>query len=138
LRVEGTNFGKSRLPYQDSRLLLEFRDKVSADRYMTDKKLVLTTAGSAEEARKIALALVERRLAACVNVVPGIRSIYRWKEKPEEAEEWLLIVKTTGAAFSKVRQTIQEVHSYGLPECIGIDISDGSEEYLEWIGAAVE
>jgi periplasmic divalent cation tolerance protein len=105
---------------------------------MTDKKLVLTTAGSAEEARKIALALVERRLAACVNVVPGIRSIYRWKEKPEEAEEWLLIVKTTGAAFSKVRQTIQEVHSYGLPECIGIDISDGSEEYLEWIGAAVE
>jgi periplasmic divalent cation tolerance protein len=105
---------------------------------MTDKKLILTTAGSAEEARKIALALVERRLAACVNVVPRIRSIYRWKEKVEETEEWLLVIKTTDAAFSRVKQTIQEVHSYDLPECIGIDIKDGNAEYLEWIGAAVE
>jgi periplasmic divalent cation tolerance protein len=66
---------------------------------MTDKKLVLTTAGSAEEARKIAGALVERRLAACVNVIPQVQSIYRWKEKVEEAEEWLLVIKTTSNAF---------------------------------------
>jgi len=61
---------------------------------MTDKKLVFTTTGSQEEAKTIAQALVERRLAACVNIVPQVQSVYRWKEKVEEAEEWLLIIKT--------------------------------------------
>jgi periplasmic divalent cation tolerance protein len=104
---------------------------------MTDKKLVLTTAGSKEEARKIAGALVERRLAACVNVVPQIESIYRWEGKVEEAQEWLLVIKTTGSAYEGVRDAIKELHSYQVPECICISIEDGSPDYLNWIADSV-
>ena len=83
---------------------------------MTDKRLVLTTAGSEEEARKIAHALVERKLAACVNIVPQIESVYRWQGKVESAREWLLLIKTTSEKFSVVRDAIRELHSYDLPE----------------------
>jgi periplasmic divalent cation tolerance protein len=100
---------------------------------MTGKKLVLTTAGSREEAQRIARALVERRLAACVNIVPQIESIYRWKEKIEAADECLLLIKTTSSAFERVRDAIKELHSYELPECICLEIEDGSAEYLKWI-----
>ena len=96
--------------------------------------LILTTAGSQEEARKIARALVERRLAACVNIVPGVESVYRWKDKVESAPEWLLVIKTAVAAFDRVRDTIKELHSYELPECIAISIEGGSAEYLAWLG----
>jgi periplasmic divalent cation tolerance protein len=105
---------------------------------MTDKRIVLTTAGSEEEARKIARTLVERELAACVNIVPQIESIYRWQGRVEEAREWLLIVKTTAAVFETVREAIVQLHSYDLPECICVAIEDGSSEYLNWIGASVE
>jgi periplasmic divalent cation tolerance protein len=105
---------------------------------MTDKKIVLTTAGSQEEGRKIAHALVERRLAACVNVVAQMESVYRWQGKIEEAQEWLLLIKTTGAAFGAVRDAIKELHSYELPECICLPIEDGSSEYLEWIAESVD
>lgn len=101
--------------------------------YMTGNKLVLTTAGSQEEAQHIARAPVERRLAGCVNIVPGIESIYRWQEKIEQAGEWLLIIKTTGAVFGRVRDAIKELHSYEMPECICVEIEDGSAEYLKWI-----
>ncbi len=101
---------------------------------MTDKRIVLTTAGSADEARKIADALVERRLAACVNIVGPITSVYRWRGTVENAQEWLLLVKTTLALFERVRAAIRELHSYELPECVEIAIEDGSTEYLEWIG----
>ncbi len=104
---------------------------------MTDKRIVLTTASSEEEARKIAHALVERHVAACVNVVPQITSIYRWQGKVEESREWLLIVKTTAAAFDEVRQAIADLHSYELPECICLAIEDGSPSYLEWLGESV-
>jgi periplasmic divalent cation tolerance protein len=104
---------------------------------MTDKKLVLTTAGSQEEAQKIARTLVERRLAACVNIVPQIQSVYRWKEKVEEAQEWLLVIKTTAEAFGRVRDAIEEMHSYDLPECICVAIEDGSAGYLGWIAGSV-
>jgi periplasmic divalent cation tolerance protein len=105
---------------------------------MTDKKLVLTTAGSQEEAKQIAHALVERRLAACVNIVPRVQSVYRWKEKVEEAEEWLLVVKTTAAAVARVRDAIVQLHSYESPECIYVGIEDGSVEYLKWIEESVD
>ena len=104
---------------------------------MTDKRIVLTTAGSEEEARKIARHLVEQQVAACVNIVPQVASIYRWQGKVEEAREWLLIVKTTAAAFIRVRQAIAELHSYDVPECICLTIEDGSPNYLEWIGESV-
>ncbi len=104
---------------------------------MTDKRIVLTTASSEEEARKLARHLVEGQVAACVNIVPHITSIYRWQGKIEEAREWLLIVKTTAAAFAQVRQAIAELHSYELPECISLAIEDGSPAYLEWIAESV-
>jgi periplasmic divalent cation tolerance protein len=105
---------------------------------MTNKKLVLITAGSAEEARKIAHALVEGKLAACVNVVPQIQSVYRWQGKIEAAQEWLLIIKTTDAAFERMRDAINKMHSYDLPECIAVEIEDGSPEYLKWIAESVD
>jgi|SRR5271154_3590147 len=104
---------------------------------MTDKRIVLTTAGSEDEARKIARHLVESRMAACVNIVSQVASIYRWKENIEEAREWLLVIKTTAAAFEQVRQTITDLHSYELPECVCLTIEEGSPNYLEWIADSV-
>ena len=104
---------------------------------MTDKRLVLTTCGSPEEARRIAQELVEHRLAACVNIVPQIESVYRWQGEIETATEWLLIIKTTADAFDRLRDRLGKLHSYDVPECIEILIEDGSAAYLEWIGSAV-
>jgi periplasmic divalent cation tolerance protein len=104
---------------------------------MTDKRIVLTTTASEEEALKIARALVERGGAACVNVVPQITSIYRWQGNVEESREWLLIVKTTAAAFVQVRDAIAELHTYEVPECVCLNIEDGSPAYLDWIAESV-
>jgi len=101
---------------------------------MTDKQIVLSTAGSEDEARMIARHLVENRLAACVNIVPQIESIYRWKGKLESSQEWLLLIKTTADRFPAVRDAVRELHSYDLPECIAISVEDGTSDYLEWIG----
>jgi periplasmic divalent cation tolerance protein len=105
---------------------------------MTDKRIVLCTAGSEEEARKIARHLMERELAACVNVVPQIESIYRWEGKVESSQEWLLVIKTTAERFPAVRDAIRELHSYELPECIAISIDDGAADYLDWIENSVK
>ena len=104
---------------------------------MTDKRIVLSTAGSQAEAEKIAQALVERRLAACVNVVP-IHSVYRWQGKVESAAEFLLIIKTTAARYAQVETAIRELHSYDLLECVQIAIEAGSQKYLDWIADSVE
>ena len=104
---------------------------------MTDKRLVLSTAGSEAEARKIAQHLVAQQIAACVNIVPQIESIYRWQGKVESNREWLLVIKTTVDRFAAVRDAIRELHSYDLPECISIAIDDGSADYIEWIGESV-
>jgi periplasmic divalent cation tolerance protein len=106
--------------------------------FMTDKLLVLTTAGSEHEARTIADALVERKLAACVNIVPRIQSVYRWEGKVEQAEEYLLLIKTVKAREDQVRAAIKELHTYDLPECIAIPIESGSAEYLKWLSDSVE
>lgn len=105
---------------------------------MTDKRIVLSTAGSEEEARRIARHLVEEQLAACVNIVPQIESIYRWQGKVESSQEWLLMIKTTSERFASVRDAIRALHSYELPECIAISVEDGSAAYLEWIGQSVK
>ena len=105
---------------------------------MTDKRIVLTTSGSEEEAERIARYLVENLLAACVNVIPQIKSTYRWHNKVESAQEWLLVVKTTTKNFDSVRDAIRGLHSYELPECISIPIDDGSVAYLQWIGDSVK
>jgi periplasmic divalent cation tolerance protein len=105
---------------------------------MTDKRIVLSTARSEDEARNIAHHLVERQLAACVNIVPQIESIYRWQGKVESSREWLLLVKTTAEKFPAVRDAIRELHSYELPECIALSVEDGTAEYLEWIELSVK
>jgi periplasmic divalent cation tolerance protein len=104
---------------------------------MTDKRIVLSTAGSEEEASKIANHLVESQLAACVNIVPNIQSIYRWQSKVESSQEWLLVIKTTAEKLKIVCDAIRELHSYDLPECIAISIEDGNADYLQWIGESV-
>jgi periplasmic divalent cation tolerance protein len=104
---------------------------------MTDKRLVLTTCGSREEAQRIAHELVSRQLAACVNIVPQIESVYRWQGNIESATEWLLIIKTIAQLFESLRDALLKLHSYDVPECIEIGIEDGSAAYLEWIGQAV-
>ena len=100
---------------------------------MTQVRVVITTCGSEEEAQKIARELVERRVAACVNIVSPIQSVYRWQGKVESATEWLLLIKTSAEKFAAVRDAIGELHSYDLPECIMVSIEDGSQEYLDWI-----
>src|SRR5258708_11040391 len=97
---------------------------------MTEARIILTTAGSHDEARKIAHALVDRKLAACVNIVPQVESVYRWQGKVENAAEWLLIIKTQATAFARGRDVIRELHSYELPECVLLEISHGSPEYF--------
>ncbi len=105
---------------------------------MTDKRIVLSTASSKEEAHKIAHHLVEQQLAACVNMVPQIESVYRWQGKMESSHEWLLLIKTTAEQFPAVRDAIRELHSYDLPECICVAIEDGSPAYLQWIADSVK
>ena len=100
---------------------------------MTNKRIVLSTAGSHEEARKIAHHLVDHQLAACVNVIPGVESVYRWQGKVESNREWLLLIKTSTDHFASVRDAIRELHSYELPECIALTIDEGSSEYLDWL-----
>ncbi len=99
--------------------------------------IVLTTAGSDEEAERIASALVERRLAACVNVVPGVVSFYRWDGAVKRDTERLLIAKTSTERFDAVRDAIVELHSYDVPEVVMIPIRDGSAAYLDWIADGV-
>jgi periplasmic divalent cation tolerance protein len=100
---------------------------------MTDCRIVLTTAGSADEAERIASALVEAQLAACVNIISPMTSVYRWKGAIQKEQEWFLLIKTTTSSFEKISQKIRELHSYDLPECIQIPIEAGSAEYLSWI-----
>lgn len=105
---------------------------------MTDKLIILTTTDSEEIAEAIANALVERRLAACVNLLPLGVSIYRWKEKVCRDREFLLLIKTSAHLFNEVRDTIRELHTYELPDVVALPIVVGEEKVLEWIAASVK
>jgi periplasmic divalent cation tolerance protein len=100
---------------------------------MTDKIVVLSTCGSVKEAELIARSLVERRLAACVNLIPGIRSIYRWKDAVEDSQEILMVIKSSRALLEEVRAEIVKLHSYEVPEVLAMPIVDGAETYLDWM-----
>ena len=100
---------------------------------MSGIAVVLSTAGSQDEASRIARALVERRLAACVSVVPGVLSTYRWAGEVKTDAEWLLIVKTRSDRFDAIRDAIRELHSYELPEIVLIDTAQVDPAYLAWI-----
>jgi periplasmic divalent cation tolerance protein len=101
----------------------------------TEALVVLVTAPSAEKAAEIARALVEERLAACGNVVPGLRSIYRWEGKVQEDAEALLVLKTTRARFEALRERVLALHPYQVPEVIALTVAAGSAPYLAWIAA---
>jgi periplasmic divalent cation tolerance protein len=100
--------------------------------------VVVTTVGTEEQAYQIAGELVARRQAACVNVVPGIRSIYRWKGKICKDGELLLIIKTLEEEFEAVAATIRELHSYELPEVLSFDVSHGERNFLDWIQGSID
>jgi periplasmic divalent cation tolerance protein len=99
----------------------------------THIRLVMTTVGSREEAERIAAVLVEAHLAACVNVVPGVNSVYRWQGKVERAEEVLLLIKTTVESLEGVEATLRRLHSYELPEFLVLQPEAGSKAYLDWL-----
>ena len=104
---------------------------------MTDAIVVLVTTPSPERAAEIARALVEERLAACGNVVPGLRSIYRWEGKVQDEEEALLLLKTTRARFEALRARVLALHPYEVPEVIALPVEAGSARYLAWIAGEV-
>ena len=104
---------------------------------MADHLQVLTTAGSEEEASRIAAVLVDRRLAACVQILGPIVSRYRWQEVVEEVEEWQCLAKTEEARYDEVEAAIREAHSYEEPEIFAMPIVAGSEGYLRWVSAEV-
>jgi periplasmic divalent cation tolerance protein len=100
---------------------------------MSDSLVVLVTCGSEEEGLKIAHALVEERLAACVNLVSPIRSIYRWEGKIWDEKEWLLIIKTQTVRVEDLEKRVKSLHSYSVPEIIALPIEKGSSSYLNWV-----
>jgi periplasmic divalent cation tolerance protein len=104
---------------------------------MSRALVVLTTCASADEARQLAAALVESRLAACVNTVERIASTYRWQGQVEQAEESLLVIKTTETQLAPLEALIRERSSYELPEVLAIAVEGGSAPYLDWLGSCV-
>ena len=96
-------------------------------------QIVLTTCPDEACAERIARALVEEGLAACVNILPPMRSVYRWKGKIEDATELLLVIKSTVARFPAIRERLRDLHPYELPEIIAVPIVDGLPEYLAWL-----
>jgi len=105
---------------------------------MTEFIVVLVTTGSEEEAEKIARNLVEGQLAACVNIVSPIRSIYRWEGKVTDDKEWLLLIKTRESLFPQVEKRVKELHSYQVPEVVALPIVAGSQAYLRWVKESTE
>lgn len=102
---------------------------------MTDALVVLVTAPTAEQAVELARALVDERLAACGNVLAGVRSVYRWEGSVHEDAEALLVLKTTRARFEALRERVIALHPYQVPEVLALPVEAGSADYLAWIAA---
>jgi periplasmic divalent cation tolerance protein len=102
-------------------------------------RIVLVTCGTRTEARRIARAVITKRLAACVNIVLSpVESVYHWKKKIERAREYLLLIKTTANRLAPLEREVKRLHSYDVPECIALPITAGSREYLAWLGDCVK
>jgi periplasmic divalent cation tolerance protein len=104
---------------------------------VTGPVVVLTAVGAPPDAQKIARALVEERVAACVNIVPGITSIYRWKGAVEQEAELLLVIKTIGERVEQLKARLLQLHPYELPEVVVIPIVGGHQAYLDWLAEQV-
>jgi periplasmic divalent cation tolerance protein len=100
----------------------------------TEYIIVLISAPNEEEASKISHTVVEERLAACVNIMHSVRSIYRWQGRVEDESEVLMVVKTKRTLFERLQGRVKELHSYEVPEIIGLPVIEGSKEYLDWLG----
>ena len=100
---------------------------------MTDKFIVFVTCESSEQGEKIAEVIVREKLAACVNVVGGVRSCYVWEGKLTWSDEAMLVIKTTQGRFGQLRDLVKREHSYELPEIVALPIEDGDQQYLDWI-----
>jgi periplasmic divalent cation tolerance protein len=100
---------------------------------MTDKIVVLSTCATEEEAAKLARVLVEARVAACVTMVPGARSVYRWQGAVESAAECLLIIKSSRQLFEPLRMALEEAHPYDVPEVLAMPVVEGSANYMNWL-----
>jgi periplasmic divalent cation tolerance protein len=100
---------------------------------VTDKIVVLTTCDSKAAADELARKLVENRVAACVNIVTGVRSVYRWKDKVEAAREWMLVIKSRRDLFVLLRAEIEKLHGYEVPEIVALPVVEGAEPYLSWL-----
>jgi periplasmic divalent cation tolerance protein len=105
---------------------------------MNEALVVLTTLETVEDGERLANLLVEGNLAACVQILPPMKSIYRWEGKVEQAREVLLLIKTTGAVYNKIEEAIRENHPYQTPEIIALKVTVGSEKYLDWLGSSVK
>jgi periplasmic divalent cation tolerance protein len=105
---------------------------------MTEKIVVLSACGSEEEAVRIAKRLVEDHLAACVSLIPRIRSIYRWQGKVEDAAEWMLLIKTSRERYNALATVLEAAHSYELPEVLALPIIEGSANYLAWFDSELK
>jgi len=103
----------------------------------SERAIVLITVGSLEEAEKIAQALVERMLAACVNIIPSVTSVYRWQDEVQRDSEVLLIVKSRRDVFEQLTGCVKELHSYEIPEIIALPIVAGDVDYLRWLDSSV-
>jgi len=104
---------------------------------MSDYAVVLVTAPTVAEAESIAALLLDRRLIACANLVPGVTSLFRWEGKIDRADEVLLVMKTRQDLVPQVTQAVVEAHSYDVPEVIAVPLSGGSQAYLRWIDESV-
>ncbi len=107
-------------------------------KHMTDKRLYISTAPTREEANTLASEMVGRRLAACVNILGPVASVYRWQGEVENSEEFLLLIKSTEECGAAIQQVLTELHSYKVPELICLPIEGGLESYLSWIAASVK
>ena len=118
--------------------VVQFEPKIlTLEWWMTTARIVLTTIGKQQDAEKLALQLVERRLAACVNIVGPIRSVYRWKQKISNEPEYLLVIKTTSELAGQLHSAFKQLHPYELPECVELGVQGGSEDYLAWLAGEV-
>ena len=104
---------------------------------MTDALILFCTCSSRDEALKLAHAIVSEEAAACVNIMPAVESVYRWEGKIENAQEVLLLIKTTRARFETLRELIVKLHSYDTPEIVAVPVVAGLEKYLTWLGATI-
>jgi periplasmic divalent cation tolerance protein len=104
----------------------------------TNAIAVFITAPNVEEAERLAETLVEKKLAACIQILPGMTSVYRWQGKVERQSEVLLIAKTTRAKFGELEKEVRTIHSYETPEIVALELTAGSRPYLEWLETSVE